>query len=603
MYHIRNRVEELKRNPNAAKLLVLRVLCCVVFVAAAACTTALTYDRSKYAQYDRFISRFDSVSERALDAVVNRFRRMNSGIQELSSTYSHVFPNATSWPNVAWQGFIPTATLLSKFSAIQGLAILPLVQPAQGARFSEFLVDYYKTDPYFDRELTFREEFPNATIWYADFSVVPTARYPDHYGNTTASPHQILTPAAQYTFSALAGPHLLAYNVHSNPLYTEAIDNVINCVASHNYSFALESCGAISKFNNIADETDMMGIYIHPIFPAGNQSVLAGFATGTISWKALLTNVIPKDVSGIDCVIESDAGAFTFRIEAGLPHLIGQGDLHEDRFSRYQARSKLINARVAISDSISYTLSFYPTQELEKSFVNEEPLYAALFMLGTFLFCSALFAFYDRLTIREFDRNLAVLDTKRRFVRFISHEIRTPLNTVRLGMKLLEVEMAKFAIAVASSSPGNMISKVNAVLTVWKQLADEIIESSESAVEVLNDLLNYDKIEVGTLKLEFSTWDIRSLGERTVAAMQVQARQKDITLMWACTWAGVQDESERGVPALDCSLLRDDCTVIGDSLRMAQVLRNLISNALKFTPSGGNVSVTGEIKITLLLHF
>jgi signal transduction histidine kinase len=572
----------------------------VVLIAAAACTTMLAYMRFKSAQYHLFISRFDAVSERGLYSVVNSFSRMNVGIQELSSTYSHIFPNASSWPNVAWQGFLPTTTLLGKASSIQGLAILPLVQPVQGAKFSEFLVDYYKTDPYFDRELTFRDEFPNATVWRADFSVVPTAHYPDPYGNTTGSQHQVLTPVAQYTFSTLAGPNLLGYNVHSNPLYTEAIDNVIDCTASHNYSYALESCGSISLFNNIADKTDMVAIYMHPIFPAGNHSVLTGFAAGTISWKALLTNVIPQDVSGIDCVIESDAGAFTFRIVDGLPVFSGAGDLHEDRYTRYQAKSKLINAHVAISDSISYTLSFYPTQELEESFATSQPLNAAMYMLGIFLFCSALFAFYDRLTIREFDRNQAVLDTKRRFVRFISHEIRTPLNTVRLGMKLLEVEMTKFASSVASSTPANLITKVNAVLVVWKQLADEIVESSESAVEVLNDLLNYDKIEIGTMKLEFTYCDIRSLGERTVAAMQVQAQQKDITLRWDCTWLRGLVDQDQSQSTLLASPLSDECTVIADPARMGQVLRNLISNALKFTPSDGKVTVTGEKTCAIL---
>jgi signal transduction histidine kinase len=209
---------------------------------------------------------------------------------------------------------------------------------------------------------------------------------------------------------------------------------------------------------------------------------------------------------------------------------------------------------------------------------------------------------YDRLTRREFDHNLAVLDTKRRFVRFISHEIRTPLNTVRLGMKLLEVEMAKFVSKLSKSSPKDLASLVKVTLASWKQLADEIIESSESAVEVLNDLLNYDKIEIGTMKLEFGYFDVRELLEKTTAAMQVQAQQKGINLELNCSWlrsfGALSGDSGDGEQV---DIRGEDRTVIGDSARMSQVVRNLISNALKFTPSNGQVSVSGEALADLII--
>jgi hypothetical protein len=528
---------------------------------------------------------------------------MNVGIQELSSTYSHNFPDASEWPYVAWKGFEPTATLLGKASSVQGLAFLPIVRPDQVESYKAFSDGYYSTDPYCDKADYFHRTFPGGAIWWSDFYTgLPVAPdFLDHFGNHTDSPYEILTPLAQYTFSSLAGPNLANYNVHSNPLYVGALDSVIECVAAHNYSYARESCGVISLFAAIDDKTDMVAIYLHPILPQNNQSTITGFSVGTISWKELLTNVIPVDVSGVDCVIESDIGAFTFHIDNGIPRFVGEGDHHNTKYSEHRTSGNLLSAHVTISHSTSYTLSFYPTHELQESFETNQPMQAAVFNIIVFLFCSALFCFYDFLTRKEFDRNQAVLDTKRRFVRFISHEIRTPLNTVRLGMKLLEVEMAKFSSTLSKTDAADLFQSVKAALRSWKQLADEIVESSESAVEVLNDLLNYDKIEIGTMKLEFSYCDIRGLVEKTVTAMQVQAQQKDIILQWDCTWARTKiqlsGDANDDLPVEDSQ--GDERTVVADAARMGQVLRNLISNALKFTPSYGKVAITGKSKASV----
>jgi hypothetical protein len=582
-FSILSAFSEMKKNP-ISKIYLLRAVCVFVLITAALVTASTAYIRLQTAQQRLFKSRFFSVSDAALKSVMDSSDRMNVGTQELSSTYSHMFPDASVWPKVAWNGFKPTATILGKGSAIRGLAVFPIVLPDQAESFSEFLVNYYSTaDPYCDRDTYIREQFPNGTIWRADLSVFPSVNYPDPFGNTTDSPHQILTPMSQYTFSSLAGPQLAAYNVHSNPLYTEAIDYVIGCAAAHNYSYALTSCATISLFNSVPLRTvaepdpvieDMVGVIVQPIFPANNHTVLAGFSAGTISWKALLTNVIPADVEGVDCVIESDAGAFTFHICNGVPQFVGHGDLHDEHYSHYRRGASLLSAHVAISQSETYTLSFYPTREMQESFQTRQPLQSALVMLAIFAFCSLLLAMYDRLTRREFDRNLAVLDTKRRFVRFISHEIRTPLNTVRLGMKLLEVEMAKFVSKLSKSSPKDLASLVKVTLASWKQLADEIIESS----------------------------DVRELLEKTTAAMQVQAQQKGINLELNCSWlrsfGALSGDSGDGEQV---DIRGEDRTVIGDSARMSQVVRNLISNALKFTPSNGQVSVSGEALADLII--
>jgi signal transduction histidine kinase len=120
-------------------------------------------------------------------------------------------------------------------------------------------------------------------------------------------------------------------------------------------------------------------------------------------------------------------------------------------------------------------------------------------------------------------------------------------------------------------------------------LADDILGNSESAVDVLNDLLNYDKVEMGTLRLELSSVPIWNVIRKTTNAFMMQAKQKSVELQlvgecWIKNIAGdvVEDRNYE--------LLR----IVGDSTRIAQVLRNLLSNALKFTPEDGTVIIQGR---------
>jgi signal transduction histidine kinase len=591
-------IEELRKNPNAVKILTLKIVVLCFLIAAATSITIISQRRLEQAEYRLFESRFNSVSENALLSVTDSLRRMNLNIQEMSLTYGHVFPDIAQWPNVAWKGFHPTATLLSNVSSVGGMGILPIVRTSQVTDYQNFISGYYDTDPYCDRFTYFNPNFPDGEIWNSDN---PTDDLPFQlFLNLTFSKaeEEVFTPLSQYTISSLIGPQRVNYNLYGDGFYTRTIDMVMNCTEDQEYNFASTSCGTISPSFPVpfpSEEKpdpavdDMVAVFLHPIFPAENQTTLVGFAAGTFSWKALLTNVIPKDVSDIDCVIEADGKVFTFCIQDGIPVFVGEGALQESSYSDMRrSSSAILGQQIAVATGEPYVVSFYPTNAFQQQYQTERPKRGALVLFVSFLFCTILFGCYDFLRQREFDRNQAVLDTKRRFVRFISHEIRTPLNTVRLGMKLLEVEMGKFATALPSITAADVAGIVFATLSSWKQLADEIVESSESAVEVLNDLLNYDKIEIGTLKLELSYCNIRGLVERTVTAMQVQAHQKGIHLELniprPCEVQADAEDEEEGL---------DERTVVGDISRMGQVLRNLISNALKFTPSDGQVSISG----------
>ena len=142
--------------------------------------------------------------------------------------------------------------------------------------------------------------------------------------------------------------------------------------------------------------------------------------------------------------------------------------------------------------------------------------------------------------------------TKNEFLANMSHEIRTPLNAI-IGMTHLSLR------------DGDLSAKQLDYLEKT-QLA------AKSLLGVINDILDISKVEAGMLSMEHIPFDMKKVAENTLAVHQENARTKDIALsLDYCAAAPV--------------------FLIGDPLRIGQVLNNLISNAIKFTPAEGRVSV------------
>ena len=146
---------------------------------------------------------------------------------------------------------------------------------------------------------------------------------------------------------------------------------------------------------------------------------------------------------------------------------------------------------------------------------------------------------------------------KRNFVRSVSHEIRTPLNVVLAGLQLIETQFL------------NHIS--SEVLCLIK----EIKQSCRDGVDILDDLLAYEKLEGKVLEVEKEPVSANSLVRDCMQPFQMQARLNNVQL-----------EYQENLFVGESQVSARDLMIFVDHFKTRQVVRNLISNAIKFTPEG-----------------
>ena len=145
---------------------------------------------------------------------------------------------------------------------------------------------------------------------------------------------------------------------------------------------------------------------------------------------------------------------------------------------------------------------------------------------------------------------------KSSFLAHMSHELRTPLNGV-LGM---------LQVALRSTLTERQRG--------WLQVAQS---SGQLLLTLLNDLLDLSKIESGRLELEQLPFDLATLLDHTLAPLRVEAQHKGLRF---------EQRMPAAVPAL-----------VGDAVRVRQVLFNVVGNAVKFTPEGA-VEVALDVEPT-----
>lgn len=146
---------------------------------------------------------------------------------------------------------------------------------------------------------------------------------------------------------------------------------------------------------------------------------------------------------------------------------------------------------------------------------------------------------------------------KSEFISIVSHELRTPLTAIKNSLDI-----------ILSGKAGELTDNMNKFLNMAKR-------NSTRLSGIINDLLDLSKIEAGKMDFKFEIMKIEPVIEYVKTSLDGMAKEKNLVLK-----TRIEDSF---------------ADIYADSHRLEQVLTNLVSNAIKFTPEGGQVEIRTEV--------
>jgi signal transduction histidine kinase len=146
---------------------------------------------------------------------------------------------------------------------------------------------------------------------------------------------------------------------------------------------------------------------------------------------------------------------------------------------------------------------------------------------------------------------------KSNFLALMSHELRTPLNAINGFSEMMHKEI------------------LGPISARYREYACDINQSGEYLLSVINDILDMAKIEAGKVELVWGAVTVSEVVSGCIRLIEHRAARSQVTVT---------------------SHLLTDMTIMADEMRLKQVVLNLLTNAVKFTPAGGKVEVVAFLE-------
>ncbi|MGG6297126.1 PAS domain S-box protein [Leptolyngbya sp. AN02str] len=159
------------------------------------------------------------------------------------------------------------------------------------------------------------------------------------------------------------------------------------------------------------------------------------------------------------------------------------------------------------------------------------------------------------ITFKDITERQVIERMKNEFISVVSHELRTPLTSIHGSLRML-------ASGLLDKDPSSS-----------KRLLEIAVNSTERLVRLINDILDVERIESGSVRMAKQTCDAAELVQRAIDVMSPMARKFDVELT----------SQAKSYP------------LWADPDRIIQTLTNLVSNAIKFSPAGSAVHVSTQL--------
>lgn len=166
------------------------------------------------------------------------------------------------------------------------------------------------------------------------------------------------------------------------------------------------------------------------------------------------------------------------------------------------------------------------------------------------------------------------------FIAAVSHELRTPLNSIIGFAELLQEIAERDEAAGLVRTPDDWQKR--------RRYLDHIVSGGRSLLEMINDLLDLAKIEAGKMDLHIERISIAEACEGLLALIRPQAERKGLSLVNEVSAArGQSGDTDDATPIIET-----------DPRKFQQIIFNFLSNAVKFTPEGGRITLRTERLLT-----